>query len=72
MNHQSIKPNFLLLREVANGIWNYATSLLFLGGLVDVGTHMSISKLSSGRTYSTIIRSMTQLFYYFNILENFT
>ena len=35
-------------REIPNGFFNYRTPLNMVGGLIDVGTHMSICKLSNG------------------------
>ncbi len=38
-----------VLRELGPGFWNAKAPLYLLGGLVDVGNHMSLIRLASGR-----------------------
>jgi hypothetical protein len=35
--------------DIGNGLWNIRDSFLALGGIIDIGTHMSLIRLSTGK-----------------------
>jgi len=41
--------SFTQLKEIGTGFWNLRASFKLLGGMVDIGTHMSFIRLESGK-----------------------